>query len=322
MSPSDSPRAFDSSVECPLILAPLAEVTHVAFRMLLRQIGGAHLYCTEMLSSNTLVHGQASTSLFLLRDEQETDLIHQVSGADPALMAAAAERLAAGGVRAMDINMGCSAPTIIRKGEGVALMRRPELTRRIIRAVRQSFPGHLSAKIRLGWQDDRPALLNFCRMLAEEGVQTLVVHPRFRHEKFKGTARWEWIRWLQEELPLPVVGNGDVFSAADATRLRHQTRCAGVMIGRGAVMRPQIFQEILTGHEVRLDPEQVLLDFIRLLRQYLPPEKHLSRLKIFVTWFAKSQFFGHTLFAGVQSSTSLAEGEEIIRRFFQQVQTA
>jgi len=319
---SSSPRAYDFPTECPLILAPLAEVTHVAFRMLLRRIGGAHLYCTEMLSSNTLVNGSAPTTLFLLRDEQETDLIHQVSGADPAIMAAAAERLAADGVRSLDINMGCSAPTIIRKGEGVALMRRPELTRHIVRAVRQAFPGHLSAKIRLGWEDDRPALLNFCRMLAGEGVQTLVVHPRFRHEKFRGTARWEWIRWLQAELPVAVVGNGDVFSAADAARLRHETGCAGIMIGRGAVMRPQIFQEITAGREVRLDPEQVLVDFIRLLRQYLPPERCLSRLKIFVTWFAKSQFFGHTLFAGIQSCTSVEQGEDVIRHFFQRVRSA
>jgi nifR3 family TIM-barrel protein len=290
--------------------------------MLLRRIGGANLYCTEMLSSNTLVRGNTRQSLFLLRDEGETDLIHQISGADPDIMAAAAGRLAAGGVRALDINMGCSAPTIIRKGEGVALMREPDLTARIVRAVRRTFPGHLSAKIRLGWENDRESLLNFCRMLAAEGVQTLAVHPRFRNEKFKGTARWEWIRWLREELPLPVVGNGDVFSAADAARMRHETGCAGVMIGRGAVMRPQIFAEIIRDREIRLDPEQVLHDFIDLLREYLPAERQLSRLKIFTTWFAKSQFFGHTLFAEVQSSKSVEEAEDSIRQFFARVRSA
>jgi nifR3 family TIM-barrel protein len=309
---------YDALEPNPLILAPLAEITHVAFRMLIRRMGGCDLFYTEMLSSTSLVRGNPDDSLFLLQDPEEQGLIHQLSGSDPGLMAEAASLLAQRGVKSIDINMGCSAPLIVRKGEGIALMKSPPAARSIVRSVRRSFPGHLSVKIRLGWEESSDQLLSFTRMLCDEGVQTIVLHPRLKNEKFKRRARWDWIRLLVDNTPVPIVGNGDVFTPEDHRRLVARTRCGGVMMGRGAVRDPFLFRRIRGAEEPELPPPELIHMFINLLKVYLPDTRRLSRLKIFLHWYSQSIFFGHTLFSKVQKTNSLGEAEQTIQGFFEE----
>jgi tRNA-dihydrouridine synthase len=222
-------------------------------------------------------------------------------------------------VRSVDINMGCSAPLIIRKGEGIALMKSPQTAREVVRKVRSNFPGHLSVKIRLGWEESRRQLLSFTRMLCQEGVQTIVLHPRLKHEKFKGKARWDWIRILVQNNPVPIVGNGDVFTADDHRRLIEQTGCSGVMMGRGAVRDPFLFRRIKNDKEPNLSPAELIGEFIHLLKVYLPETRHLCRLKIFLYWYSQSIFFGHTLFSNVQKTGSIKEAEQTICTFFEEL---
>jgi tRNA-dihydrouridine synthase len=205
---------------------------------------------------------------------------------------------------------------IVCRGWGVALMREPERAREVVRAVRKRFPGHLSAKIRLGWREDAGHLEDFCRMLEAEGIQTLAVHPRLKHEKFKGRSRWDRISGIREVLRIPVVGNGDVCNPADAERMRAETGCDAVMIGREAARRPWVFREIAGGTSIQPEPLGVIRSFIDLLGRYLPEERRLSRLKIFVAWFAQPLRFGHTLRTRVQNAPSMGEAEDRIEAFF------
>jgi len=293
----------------------MAELTHAAFRMLVRELGGCDLFFTEMLSAAALVRGNPRESIFLIRDPAEDNLVYQLMGAEPAVMGEAAAFLAGRGAARLDLNMGCSAPLIKGRGQGVALMREPDLAAAITAAARQNFRGHLSVKIRLGWAEETDRLPGFCRALRSAGADTLTVHARFQHEKFKGRARWEWLPRLRDWFGGPVVGNGDVFRPADADRLLAAGGSEGIMIGRGAAIHPWIFREIAGPPATPPPPEDVLRRFAGLLRHYLPPERQLSRLKIFLYWFKQSMPFGHTLWARVQATATLEQAEERIREF-------
>jgi tRNA-dihydrouridine synthase B len=316
------PAPYDSPVAHPLVLAPMAELGHAAFRMLVREFGGCDLLFTEMLSAATLCARGDQRSLFLIQDPSECDLVHQIAGGDPWQMSEAAARLADRGVARLDINMGCSAPLIIDRGWGVALMREPERARAVLAAVRRRFTGHLSVKIRQGWVENTERFADFCRMLEEEGAQTLAVHPRLKHEKFKGLSRWPVIAHARQILSIPVVGNGDIHDGQDVARMRAETGCDGVMIGREAARRPWIFREVATGKPWCPDARETLRRFVDLLSIYLPPEKHLSRLKIFLAWFSQPLPFGHTLKTRVQSAATMPEAADRIEAFFLQVSQA
>jgi tRNA-dihydrouridine synthase B len=263
-----------------------------------------------------VVAQQTRPSLFLIQDPAERDLVHQIAGAEPELMGDAAALLADRGAVRLDLNMGCSAPLIVCRGWGVALMHEPARAREVVQAVRKRFPGHLSAKIRLGWREDAGRLEEFCRMLEAEGIQTLAVHPRLKHEKFKGRSRWDRIAAVREAVRIPVVGNGDVCNPGDAERIRTETGCDAVMIGREAARRPWVFREIAEGARLRPDPLGVIRSFIGLLERYLPEERHLSRLKIFLAWFAQPLPFGHTLRTRVQNAATMQEAQDRIGAFF------
>ncbi len=314
--PTGPAGSFGHGSPCPLVLAPMAELSHAAFRMMLRRLGGCDVFFTEMLSAGRLVREPAHRSVFLIQDPAETGLVHQIVGGDPELMGRAAALLESRGVARVDLNMGCAAPRLIAKGQGVALMRDPDRARAVVASVRRSFGGHLSAKIRLGWAEHAAGLPDFCRMLGAEGVQTVTVHPRWQHEKFKGRARWDYIARVRQWAGVPVVGNGDVLTPADARRLRAATGCDGIMIGRGAAMRPGLFREITDSAAPPADPAAILAEFIALLERYLPAERRLSRLKIFTHWLAQPLAFGHSLRTRVQSAGSLAEARDRIAAFF------
>lgn len=313
--PWEAPRGAYGHPGRPLVLAPLAEITHAPLRMLIRRFGGCDLLFTEMFSASMLVRAPHK-SVFLIQDPSEDDLVHQIAGSDPHVMADAAILLRERGATRLDINMGCSAPAILRKGEGAALAADRPRALSVVSAVREVFPGHLSVKMRLGETDDPASLAEFARALADAGVQTLALHPRLRGEKFKRSARWARIRQLRECVPIPVVGNGDVRLAEDARRMLQETGCDGMMAGRGAISRPWLFAEIASGHGLSPDPREVLQTFGALLRNYLPEEIWMPRYRLFVAWFSLPLFFGHTLATSVRGATSLDEAEGRVAAFF------
>ena len=230
-------------VDNPIFLAPMAGVTDWAFRTVCAQLG-AGVTVTEMVSSRALVYKDQKTAK-LLRKNEGSICGAQIFGNDPDIMAEGARlALEISGCDFLDINMGCPMPKIANSGDGSGLMRTPELAGRIVEAVVRAVPVPVTVKCRLGWDKGSINVLDFTRRMEDSGAAMVTVHGRTRSQLYSGVADWDMIRKVKEQLTIPVIANGDIFTAADAAAMYEDTGCALVMVGRGALGAPWLFTEI------------------------------------------------------------------------------
>jgi len=232
-------------IDRPVVLAPLAGITNLPFRLLARE-AGCGLVTTEMVSADGLVHGAAATFDLLRSLPEEKPLAVQIFGSEPAVMAEAAAIVEASGADVVDLNFGCAVRKIVRAGAGVALMREPKRAETLLQAVRQAVKIPLTIKIRSGWERTGRNALAIGEMAEACGVDALTLHPRTAGQKFSGKADWALIAALKQRLRIPVIGNGDIRRAEDARRMMAETGCDAVMIGRRAIGYPQIFSEVVS----------------------------------------------------------------------------
>ncbi len=233
-------RINDLEIAGRLVLAPMAGYTDSPFRKIaLRH--GASLVFTELVSAEGILRGNRKTLELLRFDRHEHPLGVQIFGCDPVVMAQAAARVEEMGPDLIDINMGCCAPKICAGGAGAALLRDPERAAEIAAAVVGRVRLPVSAKIRIGWNENSKNYLEILELLQKAGISMLSVHGRTRAERFGGEADWEIIREIASAARIPVVGNGDIASFDEARGRLHDSGCAAVMIGRGAVGHPWIF---------------------------------------------------------------------------------
>jgi tRNA-dihydrouridine synthase B len=228
--------------EPALVLAPMEGVTTASIRALIASYGPVGLVCTEFVR----VAGDSVSKRHLTQQVRKAPgvaLSVQIMGNDAALMAEAAGVMAQAGADVIDVNLGCPSKTAARKGVGAALLKDRVALARLLAAMRGAVPGLFSAKLRAGFEHSEDALDN-ARVVERSGADFLAVHPRRRVDYFQGTADWRIIRLLRRELSIPVIGNGDVWYAADALRMLDETGCHGVMIGRPALRNPWIFRQI------------------------------------------------------------------------------
>lgn len=238
-------------IDPPLTLAPMAGQTNYAFRHLCRSLGGCGLACTELISSSALQYKGARERTFQRFDWEpdERPCAVQLFGSDPSVMAEAARIVVDHGADIVDINMGCWVPKVAKKGGGAALLKDVCTATAVVEAVVKAVSVPVTVKVRSGWSADDPTAVPFARAAEAVGAQAIAVHARFADQGFGGSADWDMIRQVKEAvIHIPVIGNGDIFSAADARRMLEATGCDGVMIGRGALGRPWIFAEIM--HEL------------------------------------------------------------------------
>lgn len=226
-----------------LLLAPMAGITNLPMRLLAREQGAA-LCFTEMVSVNGLVREGAKTFSLLKSSPLDRPLGVQLFGDDPELLAEGA-RLAAGYGDLIDINMGCPVRKVVGSGAGSALLQSPDKVRAIVRAVRRATNLPFTIKIRTGWNAEAANYLLIGRIAADEGVDAITLHPRTRTQMFEGRSDWSQITALKQQLPIPVLGSGDLFTPEAVTGMLAQTGCDGVMIARGALGNPWIFREVL-----------------------------------------------------------------------------
>lgn len=232
-----------------LWLAPMAGYTDSAMRALCHAMG-AEATVSEMISAKAVTYRDKKTVALGRITGEEGVVYLQLFGREPAIMAEAAAMLAEGycGTKpaGIDLNMGCPVPKIAGNGEGSALLREPQLCHDIVRAVRAALPADLplTAKLRLGWDRSRLTVGEVATAVAEAGAAAIFIHGRTRSEMYMGTADWAPIAAVAEALPIPVIGNGDISSAADALRRLRESGCHGVMIGRAAVGNPFLFREV------------------------------------------------------------------------------
>ena len=238
-------------VENPLFLAPMAGVTDWAFRTVCARLG-AGVTVTEMVSSRALVY-QDAKSARLLRKNPGSLCGAQIFGNDPEIMArGAALALEISGCDFLDINMGCPMPKIANSGDGCGLMRTPELAEAIVRAVVRAVEVPVTVKCRLGWDKGSRNVVEFARRMEDAGASLVTVHGRTRAMLYSGTADWDTIRKVKEQLTIPVIANGDVTGGEAALRCLKRSGADGVMIGRSAFGDPWVFSEVraaLAGEE-------------------------------------------------------------------------
>lgn len=315
-------RVRGLAIAPPLVLAPMAGLTHSAFRRLLVEQGGVGLLTTEMLSARALPKEDPAVSPYLRVTPQERPLAYQllVAGADEVAPAIdAVHRL---GADVIDLNMGCPAPDARKRGAGSRLMERVAVARDIVAAARRATGLPLTAKLRLGETLDESALRQFVSMLEGEGVDLLTVHARLRAEPYGRKPRWEWLGKVKSWVSVPVVANGGIFGVDDARRCLAVSGCDGLMVGRGGAVRPWVFAELaaaLWGSGVQpaaVDKPALYRRFAALLDESFAPERRLGRLKEFTHHFAQNYAFGHNLASAVQSSRTRAEALDRAEEFF------
>jgi nifR3 family TIM-barrel protein len=318
----------DLVIDPPLLLAPMAGLTHSALRQVMSGFGGIGLLSTEMLSAKRLPTENPGISPYLIRASSERPLSYQLLTSTPGELGRALDALHACKADAVDLNMGCPAPAVGKFGAGISLMEQPENVRSIVAEARRRTSLPLTAKIRLGTDLDEEKLRSFCSMLEDEGIDMLSIHARLKHESFARSPRWERIAGIKERLTIPVIANGGIFSVQDARDCLRISGADGLMLGRGAVIRPWLFSEIardVCGRavaEAAVSLPAVYGMFIDLLNKHFRPEYRLGRLKQFTHYFAHNYQFGHHLASKVQASKDLEEARERADIFFASQQNA
>ncbi len=305
-----------------LSLAPMAEITTPALRKTIRGFGGDVLFYSEMLSAAAVIAGGKFSLARTMAMDFDRPIVYQLIGCKPDLMAEACTKLSSEGFCDIDINMGCSAPDILKKGFGSKLLTNPDLAKRIVRECRRATPGSLSVKMRSGFQSHDPELiLNFCRMFESEGVDSVTLHPRPAKLSFKRKADWKLVTMLRENLNIPVTGNGDISSPEEAIKKITETGCNSVMIGREAVKSPWIFRacsDLIRNGETcfTVNIEETFLNTLESILEFLPEEMHRSRAHRFASYFSQNLTFSHALFSKIRQKSEIPSIMDIIKDYF------
>ena len=227
-----------------LILAPMAGVTDLPFRLLCKE-QGAGLLCMEMISAKAILYKNKNTEELMSIDSRENPVSLQLFGSDPDIMAGIARQIEDRPFDILDINMGCPVPKIVNNGEGSALMKNQRLAGEIIRKCVDAIRKPVTVKIRKGFDDDHVNAVEMAKIAEDAGAAAVAVHGRTRQQYYSGKADWDIIRQVKEAVSIPVIGNGDLLCAEDVIAMQEQTGCDGFMIARGAQGNPWIFQQIL-----------------------------------------------------------------------------
>lgn len=273
-------------LQSPFVLAPLAGYTDLAFRLLCREYG-AGLCVSEMISCHGLCYQQPKTRAMLASHPNEKPVSFQLFGADPDFMGKAATIMNDFKPDLIDINMGCPVKKVTKKGAGAALMNDPALAEKIIRSVIAGSTVPVTVKIRSGTSSNHLNAVDFSKMAQDCGVSAITVHGRTWSQAFSGHADWQIIEQVKKNITIPVIGNGDILTFADGIKMMDQTGCDGVMIGRGALGNPWVFQE--KGKPALLADVLIGVNrHLQLMEHHLPTSRMLGVIKNHIGRYFKS----------------------------------
>lgn len=276
-----------------VMLAPMAGVTDLAFRTVCKEYG-ADLVVSEMISSRGLHYKDKKTAALLKTNQTEAPLIVQLFGNDPVIMAESAKTLEGMGVSYLDINMGCPAPKIVKNGDGCALMQNEILAGKIAETVVQAVSVPVSVKFRAGWDTDSQNAVSFAKVMECSGVSAIAIHGRTKEQFYSGTANLEIIKQVKEAVSIPVIGNGDIIDGASAKNMLDKTGCDSIMVGRGALGNPFIFQCIkktLAGETYSeptlFEKQRAMQRHIELMRETKPERVGVPEMRKHFAWYVK-----------------------------------
>jgi tRNA-dihydrouridine synthase B len=300
------------AIEPAVLLAPMAGITDSPFRSLARELG-CPAVVTEMVSSEGIIRGQAGSTRLLFFGPGEHPIIAQIFGSRPESMAEAARRCQELGFDAVDINMGCPVKKVVKSGAGAALMRDPQNAARIVAAVRRAVSLPVSAKLRSGWSPEEINAADLARRLADCGLDAVTVHPRTRNQFYSGSADWRVIARVAAAVKIPVVGNGDLRTKADAGRMREQTGCAGVMVGRAALGNPWLLGSTAGrpgGPPGREEIHRVFCIHLQKMIDWMgSPGRAVMRMRKHAVWYTRGVEGAAALRRGLKDLNTPAEME-------------
>ncbi len=255
-------RIGNVTLENNVILAPMAGVTDLPFRLLCKE-QGAGLLCMEMVSAKAIYYRNKNTETLMEIDERERPVSLQLFGSDADIMSEMAKKIEERPFDILDINMGCPVPKVAGNGEGSALMKNPELVREIVSKVVKAIEKPVTVKIRKGFDDAHVNAVEIAKIIEDCGAAAVAVHGRTREQYYSGQADWEIIRQVKEAVSIPVIGNGDVTGPESAKKMIEETGVDGIMIGRAARGNPWIFGQIRDYLETGILPEKPSLEEVQ-----------------------------------------------------------
>ncbi|MCM1143249.1 MAG: tRNA dihydrouridine synthase DusB [Blautia sp.] len=295
-----------------VILAPMAGVTDLPFRLLCKE-QGAGLVCTEMVSAKAILYKNKNTESLLEIHPQETPVSLQLFGSDARIISEMAKQIEMRPFSILDINMGCPVPKVVGNGEGSALMKNPKLAGEIVSSVAKAIQKPVTVKIRSGFDKDHRNAVEMAKILEDSGAAAIAVHGRTREQLYAGEADWEIIARVKEALSIPVIGNGDIIDGESAAKMLRQTGCDGIMIGRAARGNPWIFREIAAYLEkgasvpapTKQERKEVMLRHCRLQLQCKGEYTGVREMRKHISWYT----------AGMPHSAQLRQQVNTVENF-------
>ena len=307
-------------IQMPVMLAPMAGVSDLAFRLLCRQMG-AGLVCSEMVSAKAIHYGNRGTKELMESRPEERPLMLQLFGSDPELMGQIAAQVEDGPWDILDVNMGCPVPKVVKNGDGSALLKDPKRIENIVAAMTRAVKKPVTVKIRKGFELENECAAEAALAAEAGGAAAVTVHGRTREQYYSGRADWAAIRRVREAVHIPVIGNGDVTSGADAVRMLEETGAAGIAVGRAAKGNPWIFREIraaLLNEEIPPRPDAVeigemILRHLELELSYKPEHVAVREMRKHVAWYTAGLPGSSALRRRVNEIETAGALEELVR---------